>query len=361
MPSLHHRNDDARRRHRVSPPAANRSGFTLVEILVVIAVIGVLTGTFISYLGNVQTDARKNRTQRQIDTVNQVIMGSMGELNLSPMRLNGTPGIPVANRNFSIGVQRQRPSVGLARMLLRRDRMRMAFPDRKTDLLYPPARINSGTSFAKVKPPRTWLKMRSLLGLPAFDELPATVAVREGQMNAGEPFEALATLVNVTTNDSGGSAAAADINLLDESNATNDAILPYYWTRENEASECLYLILSAIDYNGAPAIESLGRSHIQNTDGDLVPEVVDAWDQPIQFVRWPAGFLPEMGRVTGRDQMDFLRKDFRFHDGDTTSNPVNLPPLIVSAGDDGVFDLLLNERFYALDSDGDADAGSNEN
>ncbi|MEL7264912.1 MAG: hypothetical protein AAFP69_08915 [Planctomycetota bacterium] len=123
----------------------------------------------------------------------------------------------------------------------------------------------------------------------------------------------------------------------------------------------MYLILSAIDYNGAPAIESLGRSHIQNTDGDLVPEVVDAWDQPIQFVRWPAGFLPEMGRVTGRDQMDFLRKDFRFHDGDTTSNPVNLPPLIVSAGDDGVFDLLLNERFYALDSDGDADAGSNEN
>ncbi len=31
---------------------------------------------------------------------------------------------------------------------------------------------------------------------------------------------------------------------------------------------------------------------VQDTDGDGLPEFVDAWGQPLQFFRWPCSTIP---------------------------------------------------------------------
>src|SRR5690606_19018944 len=61
------------------------------------------------------------------------------------------------------------------------------------------------------------------------------------------------------------------------------------WTAEHQSSECLYLIMSTSTVNGVSAIDLLSPVDIEDTDGDGMPEIVDAWGNPISWVRWPAG------------------------------------------------------------------------
>jgi len=51
---------------------------------------------------------------------------------------------------------------------------------------------------------------------------------------------------------------------------------------------CLYLALQqrrqGITFN---ADEAIGASGIKDTDGDGLPEIVDGWDNPVGYYRWP--------------------------------------------------------------------------
>ncbi len=47
--------------------------------------------------------------------------------------------------------------------------------------------------------------------------------------------------------------------------------------------EYLYAILERIDYDGSSGIEALGNAAIGNSDGDQYPEVVDAWGNSMQL------------------------------------------------------------------------------
>lgn len=47
--------------------------------------------------------------------------------------------------------------------------------------------------------------------------------------------------------------------------------------------EYLYEILSRIDHDGVSGVESLGTPAIADSDADDYPEVVDAWDQPLEL------------------------------------------------------------------------------
>lgn len=48
-------------------------------------------------------------------------------------------------------------------------------------------------------------------------------------------------------------------------------------------SENLYTILSRIDLDGTPAVDTLGSAAIGDSDGDGELEIVDAWGEPIVF------------------------------------------------------------------------------
>jgi len=95
----------------------------------------------------------------------------------------------------------------------------------------------------------------------------------------------------------------------------------------NASAECLYLIIM----NSANS-DNFRGSDRGDVDGDGLREFHDNWGNPIQFVRWPAGFTVDHGGAIHTDMPDH-------HDWLKLSGDYELHPLVYSAGPDGVFDV----------------------
>ncbi len=131
-------------------------------------------------------------------------------------------------------------------------------------------------------------------------------------------------------------------------------------TETLQSAELLYMIVANSNYNGANGLEFFRPSEIADTDGDNFPEFIDAWGNPILWIRWPAGYgvvdntsmsaeqirnsRPPDSVLNDRsvpDPLDPLRTDWRWsHPAFTNvSKPWMLIPLIISSGPDGYFDI----------------------
>jgi hypothetical protein len=89
------------------------------------------------------------------------------------------------------------------------------------------------------------------------------------------------------------------------------------------------------------ALDFFTPDEIGDTDGDGMKEILDGWGQPIEFLRWAPGFLPQNGAITTQDPsvpdpFDPLKVDPRWRTGAT---PFALRPLIFSAGPDRRYDI----------------------
>lgn len=282
-------------------------------------------------------------------------------------------------------------------MLARRDLARMALPQCRADLLYPPARLQyrlktttSGGSGAtagavKIKEPSEWGEMRRLarfgfprgsdiesaLNNPSYPGHPAPPSVF-GESAADPMYGANGYFVNDNLRrrlgamrDDGGTVRNIDLadqntewladTLSDESN------IP--WTREYESAECLYLILATTQMLGERAIDQFSSRMIANLDGDAVPEIVDPWGVPYEFIREATGFgapfdiTINSSHPAGSDGNDFLRTDFRYRrltPANTMDDPYRTIPLIVSAGTDGEFGIRTTYSKAGDISDGSA-------
>jgi len=117
------------------------------------------------------------------------------------------------------------------------------------------------------------------------------------------------------------------------------------WTVEHEGAECLYLILSTMSIGETGALDFFKPSEVGDLDGDGMPEILDAWGTPIQFIRWAPGFtdlssIQVADRVNNPDPFDQLHADPRWASaGDA---PYRLTPLVMSAGPDKVYDIKLD-------------------
>jgi hypothetical protein len=116
------------------------------------------------------------------------------------------------------------------------------------------------------------------------------------------------------------------------------------WSGVHENSECLYLILSTMNEEGTNAVlDYFPPSEIGDVDKDGMPEILDAWGNPIVFLRWAPGFYSDrqsQNGATDPDPFDPLKVDPRYRDSDTTNDPYLLFPLIMSAGSDGGYDII---------------------
>lgn len=137
------------------------------------------------------------------------------------------------------------------------------------------------------------------------------------------------------------------------------------WTTDLEGSECLYLILSSIQDGSNRALDFFVPSEIGDLDGDGMREILDAWGNPIDFLRWAPGFgrLPygsNLGFISDRqrppdlfpdasqpDEFDPFKVDPRWKDANPLNDPFLLFPLICSSGSDGIFDLIRGNLTYA--------------
>ena len=66
-------------------------------------------------------------------------------------------------------------------------------------------------------------------------------------------------------------------------------------------AECLYMIVMQAQQEDADDRSAIRADSIGDVDGDGFPEFIDAWGQPIRFLRWAPGFISDL-QVTARGQ-----------------------------------------------------------
>lgn len=124
-----------------------------------------------------------------------------------------------------------------------------------------------------------------------------------------------------------------------------------------EGAECLYMIVMYACGDGEARTMFSSRD-IGDVDEDGAPEFLDGWGNPINFVRWPAGFVNASAVMSGdmesdHDPFDPFRRDVdRTQTGFATATPsavsefndgfgaFRLVPLIFSNGPDGASGVL---------------------
>lgn len=326
-----------------------RPSFTLIELLIVITVIGIMAGMVLYTLAGAQRDAAVARTEATIRKLNEIILARWEEFRYRSVTIH----LPQdALQTFAIGSQKQTilsPREGARlRMLVLRDTMRMEFPDRYTDILYPPTKYNVATWTADNGTPHN--NTSNDIGVPLEREVPSVYNnLRRRLITTGTLPSKIGAAVPVTP----------------PTGALNPGI-----TTEYQGAELLYQIVAITNFEGSNALEHFRQSQIGDVDGDGMPEFLDGWGNPIRWIRWPVGYgdvnpssftpaqlsadpdLPnrvrpgdyQLNDKTVPDPMDPLRTDWRWTLSTfSAQRPWMLVPLIISAGADGEFDIQFDE------------------
>lgn len=205
-----------------------RLAFSLVELMVSITIIVLLASIVLFGMTGVQQTAKEQRTRALIANLHEMIVTAW-----ESMEEFQTPGTTPALRLKELNTI-----------------TRMELPDRGTDVIpvgwSPPSPPNNPT-------PPYW-------GLERYFGLDTTL-----------------------TSPSPGALYYQNFVIRNLKNGAD-------WTARFASSECLYMIISRIEVAGATGLEQLSPRDIADTDGDGMPEIIDAWGTPIRFIRWPAGF-----------------------------------------------------------------------
>lgn len=293
-----------------------RPSFTLLELLVAISIIGIMAGMVLWSVMGAQNDARIARTRGTIQKLNDIVLQQWEEYRYKPVDVRIPAGWIVSPR------ERAR-----IRMLVLRDTMRMEMPDRITDLLYLPSDY-------------------TVLHSAGVDKIPRAIPPRYGVLvdTLVNNIGGLSGFTLSATTDASGLPLASSNPLsagVDRKLVTNRTDAE--WTVQIESSELLYFIVATSQYAGSSALEFFRPSEVADTDDDGLLEFVDAWGEPIQWIRWPVGYPGDLVRYADDDAMDPAKTDWRYRSGvDPVWHPRTLVPLILSAGGDGQFGVTFD-------------------
>ena len=283
-------------RQPLASPA--RRGFTLVELLVTIAIIAILASTMLVALQSSQQTARKSKSEAVVNKLHNVIIERWESYR--------TRRLPLA-----AGASRR------ARLSALRNLMKAEMPDRYRDLL---------TGFDNTE----------------------TVGDQRGLQSAY--LRRLPGISNAST--------FADVN--------NLIAAPMGIAFNNQSAECLFLIIT-VSMNADDRAVFKDRE-VGDTDGDDMPEFLDGWGQPIEFLRWAPGFISDFQTqdpVARHDPFDTTK----IEDSSTSGKPpqywdnmsgsyedlspmptvwgFGLVPLIISPGPDQEYGLYFLHGGYS--------------
>jgi prepilin-type N-terminal cleavage/methylation domain-containing protein len=259
--------------------ARPRSGFTLVELLVVITIIGMLAGISLGALYSARESARVKKTEGTIAKLDLIVQARMAEF---------------LSRRMPIRTRRVNPKVlAELRLQILREIVRMEMPDRLSDLTYP--RKGNGRTLGDID--------------AEFTVTTGTVSETVKRSGAARSiFRRVAGNSEFFDGVGGGKA-------------------------EYSSAECLYLIVTS----DPEAREQFQPGEIGDVDGDSVPEFVDAWGMPIKFLRWAPGLQSEM--QSGDAEEDHDPFDTRRVD----PLAFRLAPFIYSAGPDKEYGIAVQD------------------
>jgi hypothetical protein len=274
--------------------------------MVSIVIISILSSVTLYAMASVQTLAQEQRTKSQLARIHDLLLSQLESYEGRVPRRTTNAALP-AGAN---GPQQER-------VCALRETMRMEMPDRVTDVLLFQPGANS----------------------PSIQSNQASPAVPVCLLEPPAITRYFTNFVNSHVNWNNGG-----------------------WTAEHQGAECLFMILSRTEVGERSALEFFNETEIGDTDGDGMPEILDAWAQPVRFVRWPVGLTLGTPYVDtnsldpfdpGRVFAGMLEAGGPIGPMGVVQNGIShlVVPLVVSAGKDRVFDLALaNENgrvFYA--------------
>lgn len=284
-------------------PVGRRMGFTLVELLVVMVILSILSSLALAGLAGARNRSKIDKTKSTIRKIHEIVIPhyeGFAEKRVAGPRSVGRP-----------------PNAG--------DILPLYTVWIDTSATPPKAWMNENPGGAWIGPANNTrktiaegrlktLRLMQLLDLPdQWDDV-----IKENQSWA----QALGGR--------GVSAAARRYQQFKVAQATTDQ-----W----ESAECLAMIVTRGGFAG-DTTENFRADELGDVDKDGAPEFLDAWGQPIQFIRWPVGYTvtspggrPPVTRTlqTGdatddHDPLDPMK---------VAPNDYRLLPLIYSGGPDG--------------------------
>jgi prepilin-type N-terminal cleavage/methylation domain-containing protein len=230
---------------RIIPSDVGRCGFTLVELLLVIAIVTVLSTMALGVMRQAQTDAKISATEARITQINAIMEVVMEDYSVRrmPIDLNASLSPPVTRR------------------MLREARYQVLSELLDSELPRPLYDPSSGSY------------------VPNSNRVVSPFFSGPGYVGSGNP-----------TVDSDPIGFYRADSFLGNSNAPYSAIMQRWQLLAqqnpndlNLPGEYLYQFLYSYDFDGAPAVEALGAQAIADTDGDQLMEVVDAFGKPLLY------------------------------------------------------------------------------
>ena len=249
---------------------AIRNAFTLIELLVVISIIGFMSGMFlVAYRGAAQ-ESNVQKTRTTIQKISEVLNARMEEYSSLPIALQNVdpflPG-PIPGRAVAAGSASdyETPTFLLerARLLSLRELIVLEMPDHPDDLRWS----------------QKWAATANRSTLAYWNGLTKTLPT--GLYVPVPPASPRPVLVK--------NKPTARTRGLVRRLSLGNVPIPK-WEDLNANAELLFLIVEDSDLNGSSAIELFGKSEVGDTDGDGLNEFIDAFGNPIQWIRWPSGY-----------------------------------------------------------------------
>lgn len=240
---------------RVPPsPFALRKAITLIELLITISILAILAALILGAANAATESARRARTNTLISKIHALVM--------EQYQTYKTRRVDVSNIRAQLD-QANPPVTGRARGLVMadarlfalRELMRLEMPQRWTDITENGLRSQ-------------WLEP-SLIARPSLTNIYR---------------RRLERALNATNKLSGSTNTVDDITL-------------------HQSAECLYQIVMLATGDGE-ARAQFGEQEIGDVDGDGLPEFIDGWGNPIQFLRWAPGFVAQSDLMSGDPNSD---------------------------------------------------------
>ncbi|MBA4016379.1 MAG: hypothetical protein C0483_04250 [Pirellula sp.] len=234
-------------RTRASAVRLGRRGFTLVELIVVITIIAILSSLFLGALDQAEQTAKAARTSSLVQKLHNMIMARWD--NYRAVRLPINVDARVGGNFANAGNEQQsrfRQDVARRRMVAIRELVRMEMPDRYEDLTFTPEVLRSPQNGNPIRPFLWSAYQRRMLSAKMANSL------------------------------------------------TKDEKMADFMGRiavDNQSAECLYLVMTVGVENTSTSTEHFTSADFGDTDRDGMPEFVDSWGRPINFLRWAPGFV----------------------------------------------------------------------
>ncbi len=235
----------------------SRTGFTLVELLLVIAIIAILAALGVGVMAQAQEDAAAGATRSRISLIQKILEVELEDYEVRRSPVAFAAMAAMASDSTVISASNELLNIKQLKRMILADLIRAEMPDgawfNSPTNTYPveTQRIGEFPSNALIEflqGPSFGLANANTYFPPAP---PSVVKWQEWRNRPGNIFV-------VDSDPSDG---------IDEEAA--------------DRSELLFAILTDINIDGTPAIDQLPQSAIADTDGDGFQEVVDAWGEPI--------------------------------------------------------------------------------